>query len=166
VPALSKATLVERLRSGRDEVVSTVEAIDLATLEQGRYENGWNGRQIIAHIAAIEWTYARLIEAARDAGAATGQAERAEAPARGGIDAYNARQVAKREQNSVAQLVAEFGRNRNALIALVEATNESLFDAPVRSAGGRSGALGQVLEEVAIGHVRQHLADLRGTGGA
>src|SRR5262249_53747341 len=89
----SKVTLLEALHASRDEVLGIVRALPPETLESGRYENGWNGRQILAHLASIEWTYPRLIEIARDAGpepAADDQV--ATRPMRGGNDAYNDRQ--------------------------------------------------------------------------
>src|SRR5918994_4139136 len=96
-PARSKAELLEALRASRDEVFAIVRTLSPAQLEEGRYENGWNGRQILAHIASIEWTYPRLIDIARDA-VAGGTPAAADPPTRtmrGGNDAYNERQVAK-----------------------------------------------------------------------
>ena len=63
--ATSRAELLEALRASRDEVVAIVNAMSPNRLEEGRYENGWNGRQILAHIASIEWSYPRLIDIAR-----------------------------------------------------------------------------------------------------
>src|SRR5205807_9215686 len=116
IPAPSKAELLRALRSSRDEVVRLVSSLPPARLEEGRYESGWNGRQILAHIASIEWSYPRLIDIAREAGAAA-PAVAAEPPTRsmrGGNDAYNERQVAKRAHLSAAELLEEFERNRAA----------------------------------------------------
>src|SRR5262249_56565715 len=68
--APSKAELLAALRSSRDDVVRMVRGLAPERLEEGRYENGWNGRQILAHLASIEWSYPRLIDIARDAAAA------------------------------------------------------------------------------------------------
>ncbi|MBI2217338.1 MAG: hypothetical protein HYU51_08580 [Candidatus Rokubacteria bacterium] len=48
-------------------MLETVRGLPPRRLEEGRYENGWNGREILAHLASIEWTYPRLIEIAREA---------------------------------------------------------------------------------------------------
>src|SRR5438477_170008 len=48
----SKAELLAALRASRAEVVAIVRALPAAALEQGRYESGWNGRQILAHLAS------------------------------------------------------------------------------------------------------------------
>lgn len=61
----SKSELVDELtRSGQD-AVRNLRAMPAEAFEQGRYENGWNGREILAHVASIEWTYPRLIELAK-----------------------------------------------------------------------------------------------------
>jgi hypothetical protein len=154
--------LVADLRAGREAFVSAITSLDPGELERGRYENGWNGREIVAHVAAIEWTYPRLIELAKTARPEAGDEGRADGSARDGMDGYNARQVAKRAQASVGELLAEFIRNRDAFIAAIEAAEDAVFEAPVRSAGGRVGTLGDVLYEVSVGHVGGHLADIVG----
>jgi uncharacterized protein (TIGR03083 family) len=165
----SRAELLEALRASRDAVIRTVRALPPERLEEGRYENGWTGRQILAHLASIEWTYPRLLDIAREApaaaptGAASGGA--AEPPTRtmrGGNDAYNERQVAKRAHLSADELLAEFERNRAATIAAVEAAEEALFARPIRSAGGVTGPLASVFYQVAVAHVLGHASDIAG----
>jgi DinB superfamily len=164
VPPLSRRELLDALRANRDEVVAIVRSLSPERLEEGRYENGWNGRQILAHIASIEWTYPRLLDIAREA---------ADAPApptgdlptrsmRGGNDAYNERQVAKRADRSVAELLAEFEQNRAATIRAVEAADDALFARHIRSAGGITGPLATVFYQVAVVHVLGHTRDLAG----
>src|SRR5207245_6086633 len=107
----SKAELLDKLRTSADQVASNLRATPPESFEQGRYESGWNGRQILAHIASIEWTYPRLIDVAREAQSPKpaeapkeASAEPATRAARGGINDYNGRQVEKRAQMSVAEL--------------------------------------------------------------
>jgi uncharacterized damage-inducible protein DinB len=163
-PTLSKGELLEALRASRDEVVAIVRALPPERLEEGRYESGWNGRQILAHIASIEWTYPRLLDIARDAPASP-DAPAGEPPTRamrGGNDAYNERQVAKRAHLSVADLLSEFERNRAATLAAVEEADETLFARHIRSAGGVTGPLATVFYQVAVAHVLGHTRDLAG----
>ncbi len=167
--APSRAELLEALRAGRDQVLAIVRALPPERLEEGRYEAGWNGRQILAHIASIEWTYPRLIDIARAtpaAEAAPGTAEPegglATRTMRGGNDAYNERQVAKRAHLTVAELLAEFERNRAATIRAVEVVDEALLARPIRSAGGAVGPLATVLYQVAVMHVLGHARDIAG----
>ncbi len=159
----SKAELLAALRVSRDEVLKIVRGLRPERLEEGRYENGWNGRQILAHLASIEWTYPRLIDLARDALAGIPGALPTRAM-RGGNDAYNARQVAKRAHLSATDLLAEFEQNRAATIAAVEAADEALFAVPIRSAGGVTGPLATVFHQVAVSHVLGHARDIEGRG--
>jgi len=159
-----KAALLAALRASRDEVLATVRALPPEALEQGRYESGWNGRQILAHLGSIEWTYPRLLDIAREAPTVAPAAE-AETPTRamrGGNDAYNERQVAKRAHLSAAELLEEFERNRAATIRAVEAADDALFARTIRSAGGVTGPLALVFHRVAVEHVLGHARDLAG----
>jgi hypothetical protein len=171
----TKAELLDALRAGAADALARLRALPPEEFEQGRYENGWNGRQILAHIASIEWTYPRLLDVAKGAPpsaaprpAEVRRTEPGEAPGvptrpmQGGVDGYNERQVAKRAQATVAELLDEFARNRAATIGAVEAADEALLAAPVRSAGGITGALAGVLNAVAVLHVRAHVRDICG----
>jgi len=174
----TKADLLQALRSSGKKVVDRVGALPPESLEQGRYESGWNGRQILAHVASIEWTYAKLFDVARETPAAAPatvpaqvrRTEPGETPgtptriAQGGIDSYNERQVAKRAEASVAGLLEEFQKNRAATIAAVEAADEALLARPIRSAGGITGPLAGVLNAVAVQHVLAHTNDIAGAG--
>src|SRR5574341_493695 len=162
--APSRAELLEALRASRDEVLALVRALPPERLEEGRYEAGWNGRQILAHLASIEWTYPRLIDVAREAPAAEAEpeGELPTRPMRGGNDAYNERQVAKRAHLTVGDLLAEFERNRAATLRAVEAVDESFLARRIRSAGGVVGPLATVLYQVAVVHVLGHAHDIAG----
>ena len=160
-PVPSKRELLEALRASRDEVLATVRALPAVRLEEGRYENGWNGRQILAHIASIEWSYPRLIDIARTPPAPVEQAPPTRSM-KGGNDAYNDRQVAKREHMTVAELLAEFETNRAATIQAVEAADEELFARRIRSAGGVVGPLATVFHQIAVAHVLGHARDIAG----
>jgi hypothetical protein len=162
----SRAEIVELLRDTGAEAVRKLRALDPASFEEGRYESGWNGRQILAHVASIEWSYPRLIEVARAASEPAEQKAPAEnAPAKqpgGGINDYNARQVEKRASASVQDLIDEFEANRSATVAAFEAAEEALFSVPIRSAGGAQGPLANVVKYVAVQHVAQHVKDITG----
>ncbi|MDZ7727474.1 MAG: DinB family protein [Dehalococcoidia bacterium] len=158
-----KPELLAALRESGAEFASRLRGLPGAHFQSGRYENGWNARQILAHVAAIEWTYANLVDVAKQAGSTSGDGEqRASGEVRGGIDAYNERQVAKRADATPDELLDEFERNRQKTIAAIEATPEELLAAPIRSGGGIEGSLGSVFHAVAVGHVREHLRDIVG----
>lgn len=168
----TKAELLDALRTSGKRVVEKVRALPAAELEQGRYESGWNAREILAHIASIEWSYPRLIDIAKGAPSSApastppARAEEGSLPTRtaqGGILSYNDRQVAKRAEATVEQLLQEFEKNRAATIAAVESADEALFSTPIKSAGGITGELASVINAVAVLHVLGHVNDIVGT---
>ncbi len=171
---LTKAELLEELRSSQQDLLDRLGALPEEQFEQGRYEGGWNARQILAHVASIEWTYTRLIDAARQGapdqasgrsgGAPEGSSKPTQArPAKGGIGSYNERQVEKRAQASVAELLAEFQKNRDATIEAVEKADDALLQVQIRSAGGIPGPLARVIYFVAVVHVTGHVNDIVGS---
>jgi uncharacterized damage-inducible protein DinB len=169
----TKKELINALRESGDDLIKKVSKLDDGAFEQGRYENGWNAKQILAHVASIEWTYKKLVENAKQPrSAARPNAEReaaanaaADAAPRGTgnpMDDYNERQVARRAGMSARELVQEFKENRAGTIAAVESCDEDLLQQPTRSAGGAQGTLARVIEFVAVEHVQQHTRDLVG----
>src|SRR3970040_1455364 len=68
---LTKAQLLDALRTTGDDATTRLRALPASAFSAGRYENGWNARQILAHIAAIEWTYARLVDLGPDGASPT-----------------------------------------------------------------------------------------------
>jgi len=186
----TKAELLNALSESGRIAIERLRKLPAEDFEQGRYENGWNGREILAHIASIEWTYPKLIEVAQGeapppAPPPSGGARNPTEPvsggvsrtepgerglptrtAQGGILSYNDRQVAKRADASVAQLLEEFERNRAATIAAVELADEALFSKEIRSAGGITGPLAGVINAVAVLHVNAHVKDIVGVSKA
>ena len=171
---LAKAELLEHLRSSRQDLLDRLGALPEEQFEQGRYEGGWNARQILAHVASIEWTYPKLIDIARQgppdqASGGSGKAPEASSkpiqarPASGGIGSYNERQVEKRARASVAELLAEFKKNRDATIEAFKQADEALLQVQIRSAGGITGPLARVIFMVAVAHVAGHVNDIVGS---
>lgn len=175
--AAAKEQLLADLRETGERVEATLRALPVDAFERGAYENGWNARQILAHMASMEWTYPRLLDVARAASqpapAAPAEASSAKparverAPGAGAssgtpMDSYNDRQVARRADASISDLLDEFAKNRAALIAAIESADDALFDAQITSAGGARGPMSGVLRYVAIEHVTGHLRDITG----
>ena len=149
--------LLAALRDDAARLPEVVAAIGADDLERGVYENGWSARQLLAHLAAIEWTYPRLIERARSPAEAR--------PTSSGsgsfdMDAYNHRQVRNRADATIPELLAEFAQNRQATITAIADAEQELLSQPTRSAGGAQGTLLEVLTNVTVEHVRTHISDL------
>jgi hypothetical protein len=154
----TKDALLAALREDGAETITTLRSLPPETFER-HCSGDWSCREVVAHLASVEWTYPRLIGLARQAQEAPGSVSTVSP--RGGIDDYNARQVARRAEVPLDELFDEFSRNRAATIAAVEAVDEALLAVPIRSAGGIEGTLGEVLRFTAIDHVQSHLRELK-----
>ncbi len=64
---------------------------------------------------------------------------------------------------SVAELIDEFEKNRATTIAAFERADDSLLGQPIKSAGGITGPLADVVTMIAIAHVDQHARDIAGS---
>jgi uncharacterized protein (TIGR03083 family) len=156
--AMSKADLLANMAASRDELRTTVDGIPDERWGEGRYEEGWTARDILAHVASIEWTFPRILDIA-DEPERPSQLDPAK-PANRNIGDYNQRQVAKRADATVPELLEEFERNRAATIAAVEEAGEDLLRERVRSAGGIEGTAAEVLNYLTTVHLRNHLDDI------
>ncbi len=159
---ITKPQLLAALRQGEQEAIDKLNRVPAERFEEGCYENGWNARQVLAHIAAIEWSYPRLIEVARGGERPADQTP-ATPPTRtasGGINSYNDRQIERYAVATVDELLEVFRKNRATTIAAVEATEDDLFLRAVKSAGGIQGPLGTVFNYVAVMHVQTHVNDI------
>lgn len=159
-PAVSKEKLLSELRASGDELLEKLESLPAEAFGSGCYENGWNARQVLAHVTAIEWTYPKLIELARTGPPEKNPDQPKHKPARGGINDYNDRSIARYDGVSVPELLKTFREYRETTIATVEATSEDILAAEVKSAGGIQGPVATVLNYVAVMHVRSHLNDI------
>jgi hypothetical protein len=162
---ITKPQLLAALRQGEKDIIDKLSGLPAERFEEGRYENGWNGRQILAHITTIEWTYPKLIDVARGADKPAEKKPDSPPPTRtasGGINSYNDRSIERYADTSAAALLEIFRKNRATTIAAVEATDDDLFLQEVKSAGGIRGPLGTVFNYVAILHVAGHVNDIVG----
>jgi hypothetical protein len=163
IETITRQELLENMRRGGSEFVAAARAVPEQHWAEGRYEDGWTARDILAHVASIEWTYPKLFLLAEQAAADPApEALDAERSFRGGVGDYNQRQVAKRADATVGELIEEFERNRATTIAAVEEADADLFAVRIRSAGGVEGTAAEVLNYVAVIHVEGHLRDLKG----
>jgi hypothetical protein len=151
------AALLADLRADAESIPALLHALQPEQLQQGAYEQGWAVRDLVAHLASIEWTYPRLLQQAAQPASSSSSGSDGKGS---GMDAYNARQVEKRRETPIADLIAEFSANRQATIDAVAAADPALLATTIQSYGGASGSLVEVLRFVAIEHVRGHLRDI------
>ena len=158
-PGAARDDLLTDLRADAESIPVLLHVLQPEQLEQGAYEQGWTVRDLVAHLASIEWTYPRLLQRAAQL-PSTEFTDSVGTGAGSGMDAYNARQVEKRHAIPIAELITEFSANRQATIDAVAAADPVLLSTRIQSHGGASGSLVEVLRFVAIEHVRGHLRDI------
>jgi uncharacterized damage-inducible protein DinB len=154
---LDRTALVSALEGGGRRTAEAIRALTAKQLRRRQAEGDWTGLQTVAHIAAIEWTYPRLIDLAKSEEAAAGGTA---ATPDFDIDAYNQRLVAKRADASIDDLITEFERNRAATIEAVARVDNDLLQRRIRTVGGIEGTLGSVLNYVCVVHVDSHLKEI------
>jgi hypothetical protein len=156
---MTKTELIEEVRLAGTNLVVELGNLPVEAFERPGSENGWTGRQQLAHVASTEWTIPKLFELA--------QADEAVQEAAAAFDnhAYNDRQVGKRADRTVAELLEEFQKNRAATIAAIEAADESLLSVKVKSAGGVHGKLGRVLQYLCVTHADEHVSEIKAGAG-
>jgi len=155
---ITKAELIDEIRKAGAALETELGKLPAEAFNRPGPENGWTGQQQLAHVASTEWTIPKLFELAQ-AGPSV-----QEAAAAFDNHGYNAKQVSKRADRTIAELLDEFRRNRAATIASIEAADESMLSVQVKSAGGVHGKLGRVLHYLCVEHAGGHVEEI--TSGA
>ena len=153
----SKDSIIEGIRQVQAETERIASAMPEDGWEEGVYENGWNARQILCHVALSANVPAFLIAAANSP-------EPAKMPGGGGnIDDFNESQVAMRMEKPVAEIVKEINTTYEQAINVVQATPDELLAKQIRTPWQTEGELGAlILDEDIRAHVMVHLADISG----
>ena len=140
------------------KIEETVASMPEEDWSKGVYENGWNARQLLSHIASTSGT----------AGFILGMARASSAPTLGGSydeDAFNAEQVSARAGKSVADILAEMKGNFERGVAAVRDAPDELITKQFRAPWEVEGEVGDVIVMSLEGHLGIHLADLRSAAG-
>ena len=153
----TKDGIIEGIRQVQAEAERVASAMPDDAWEEGVYENGWNAKQILCHIALAANVPAFLIAAANSP-------EPAKMP--GGadnIDDFNESQVALRMEKPVAEIVEEINSTYEQAVNVVQATPDELLAKQIRTPWQTEGELGAlILDEDIRAHVMVHLADISG----
>ena len=147
-----KEDLIGAIRNARREVERLASsAPESAWLRQG-YEQGWNAKQLLCHVAASSNVAGFLLAMARNPGASFGH----------GVDEdqFNAQQVALRESKTIAETVDEALGHLERDIDNVNAAPEELLAAHYRAPWGYEGPLADVMLDSLQDHLTMHVRDL------
>lgn len=128
-----------------------------AKWETGVYENGWNARQLLAHIASTAGIAGFVLTLARApvAAGSMGDGEGFD------NDAFNAQQVQARQNKPLSALFNEIretmDRDRRVVSAAPDQLLASMYRAPWGTEGTVAGIIADSIEE----HLGEHVRDLR-----
>ncbi len=114
-----KTTIRQRLHEARQLLLEAVAALDEETALTATANPEWRVRDILAHLAAAERGLLRNVERFLAGG---------ELPADFDLDRWNRRQVARRQDATVADLLAELAASREETWALLDRLDETALE--------------------------------------
>ncbi len=156
----SKDGFIEGIRQAQAAAARVASVMPDAAWDKGVYENGWNAKQILCHVALSANVPAFLIAAAN-------APEPAKLPGGGGgdINDFNESQVAMRMEKPVSEILQELNGTYEQAVKVVQATPDELFTKQIRTPWQTEGELGAlILDEDIRDHVLIHLSDISGAG--
>jgi len=151
----TKQDIVKAIGAFVDKAESVAASLAPADWQKTVYQGGWNVKQAYCHLAAMAGSPIFIINLAASP-----------APSSGGggggfdVDAWNAREVAARQDRSVEQILAELKSGYAKSIGVVEATSDELLAKKMTVPWGASGTLAELLVGSVIGHNATHLDDI------
>lgn len=151
-------TVFEELAQARAELLALLAGQDEAALERKGLAGDWSAKNVLAHLVAWEVWVVEMLQA-RLGGAALPEHLRA---ASADADAYNAAQVAEREELTPDEQLMELERTRVELLALLRTLEPARFETPEPWPGARH-SLSDYLRLILVQHEREHAAALRAT---
>jgi Mycothiol maleylpyruvate isomerase N-terminal domain len=150
----NKSEVIAKMQGLLAEIEQVVSDLPAGSWSKGIYEEGWDARQLLSHMASTSGTAGFLLRL----GAASSSSE---LPAGFDNEAFNRQQVAARQDKRPADLVAEIKGIFERDIPAVRAAPDELMQKHFRAPWDVEGELGDVIVMSLEGHLGMHLADLR-----
>jgi len=155
----SRHDVIDAINALRGDVERLVEVTPEGAWTRGVYENGWNAKQVLGHLAAMSGVanFVMMMAQAPNAGMGGGGAF--------DIDQFNAQQTAMREGKTPADLLDEIRGNFTRDVSAVEKAPDDLlfkhYKAPWDVEGKAvEGTVADVIVGSLKGHYRGHLTEL------
>jgi hypothetical protein len=151
----TKQDIVKAVGAFVDRAESIAASLTPADWQKTVYKGGWNVKQAFCHLAAMAGTPIFLMNLAASPPPPSGGGQ-------GGfdVDAWNAREVAARQDRPVEQILAELKSGYAKSITVVEATSDELLAREMTVPWGASGTLAELLVTSVTGHNAEHLNDI------
>lgn len=148
-----KTDIIEVIRGTQSEVEKLVSSAAESAWSKPAYDQGWNAKQLLCHIASTSGVAGFLVGMAK-------------APGSGGmgadfdIDAFNAQQVAARQDKPIAEVLEEVRGNCQRDIESVQNAPDGLLAQHFRAPWGVEGPLADVIVGSIEEHLMMHVRDL------
>lgn len=155
----SRQDVIDTLNEVRADVERLVETTPEGAWTNGVYENGWNAKQLLGHLAAMSGVANFVMMMADTPGGGTSGGGAFD------IDQFNAQQTAMREGKTPSELLDEVRSNFTRDVGGVEKASDDLlfkhYRAPWDVEGNVvEGTVGDVIVESLKRHYRGHLDEL------
>jgi len=150
----SRENLARAVRESAAQIEEMARALDGEALAGGVYENGWNARQLLCHLANGGWFAGFMIGLAR-AGRSL------EPPADFDQDEWNARDVPAHQDKTIEELLAQLRTGTEQSLATIEATPDEVLAQQAEVSWGAGKTLADAITGAIEDHVSTHLAELR-----
>ncbi len=149
----SQDALVQAIRKSLEDIERVASILSESAWSTGVYEQGWNARQVLCHLAA----------GARFASTMIGASQAPSRPDPGTFDqdTFNAAQVEARKDKSVAELLDELRTKSEEAIEVVQSTSDQILSGHFKAMWGAEGPLADVIIEAMGDHTGTHLGELR-----
>jgi len=148
-----KTDVIGVIRDVQREVERLVSAAPESAWSKPAYEQGWNARQLLCHIASTSGVAGFLIGMAK-------------APGSGGmgadfdVDAWNAQAVAARQDKPITEVLEEVCASCQRDVESVQNAPADLLAQRFRAPWGVEGPLADVIVGSIEGHLMTHVRDL------
>ena len=152
----TKDEIVNTLQNVQSDIEQAVSSMPEQACATGVYEDGWNARQILAHMASMSGVTSFVLNlASAPAGAGGGIGPNFN------VDDFNRLQIAAREGKTPADLVGEIRASFEKDISTVHAAPDELIRKHYRTPWDVEGEVGDIIVGSLNDHMGMHLADLR-----
>jgi hypothetical protein len=149
----SKTDIVAAIRNTQREVEELASSAAESAWSNPVYEQGWNAKQLLYHVASTSGVAGFLVGMAK-------------APGAGGmggdfdIDAFNAQQVAARQDKPIAEILEEVRGNCQRDTESVQNAPDDLLMQHFKAPWGAEGPLADVIVGSIEEHLMMHVRDL------
>jgi len=154
----TKQEITEAIRAFVERAEKIAGGLSPADWQKTVYQQGWTVKQAYCHLAAMGGAVPFFVSMATSP----------QPPAGGGgggggfdVDAWNAQQVAARQDKPMAEILSELKAGHENGIKTVEGTSEELLGKEIALPfSDLSGPLGDLLMQTVTGHNQVHLDDI------